>query len=78
MTTTENLIAIIEYLVKVNHLLEMTTTENGVRIRLANGIRYLPAWNDNHRKPPKDQILALPNMVFIKNARKSEQNNIFA
>ena len=28
MTTTGNLIAIIEYLVKVNHLLEMTTNEN--------------------------------------------------
>ena len=28
MTITGNLIAIIEYLVKVNHLLEMTTTEN--------------------------------------------------
>ena len=28
MTTTGNLIAIIEYLVKVNYMLEMTTIEN--------------------------------------------------
>ena len=53
MTTTENSIRR-TYLSRFGiDLLEMTITENGVRIRLANGIRYWPVWNDNHRKPAK-------------------------
>ena len=50
MTTTENAVAPLSLKISGIYLLEMITTENGVRIRLANGIRYWPAWDDNHRK----------------------------
>ena len=49
MTTTENTLVTVLSDTHGIYLLEMTTTENPVLFDIPSQ-RYLPAWNDNHRK----------------------------